>query len=55
VVTEEGLAAAAQQLLPWSGRPELPLPLPLQWQPLAEMFRRANGARASDWEEQLLL
>jgi hypothetical protein len=47
VVTEGGLAAAAQQVLPWSGRPELPLPL--QWQQLAEMFRRANGARASDW------
>jgi hypothetical protein len=25
------------------------LPQPLQWQQLAEMFRRANGARASDW------
>ncbi len=53
MVTAGVLAAAAQQVLPWSGRPELPLPL--QWQQLAEMFRRANGARASDWEAKLLL
>ena len=45
--------AAGLQVLPWGGGPELPLPL--QWQQLAEMFRRANGARASDWEAKLLL
>jgi REP element-mobilizing transposase RayT len=31
------------------------LPLPLQWQQLAERFRRANGARARNWEAKLLL
>lgn len=44
--------APGQQVLPWGG-PELPLPLQLQQ--LAERFRRANGARASDWEAKLLL
>jgi hypothetical protein len=28
---------------------------PLQWQQLVERFRRANGARASDWDAKLLL
>jgi putative transposase len=37
--------AAGQQVLPWGG-PELPLPL--QWQQLAERFRRADGARARE-------
>ena len=45
--------AAGQQDLPWGGGQELALPL--QWQQLAETFRRANGARASDWEAKLLL
>lgn len=40
--------AAGQLLLPWGGGgPDLPLPE--EWQRLAETFRRANGARASSW------
>ena len=40
--------AAGQLLLPWAGGgPDLPLPE--EWQRLAEAFRRANGARASSW------
>jgi hypothetical protein len=27
---------------------------PLQWQQQVERFRRANGARASDWDAKLL-
>ena len=44
---------AAQPVLPWGGGPELTLLL--QWQQVAESFRRANGARASDWEARLML
>jgi hypothetical protein len=43
--------APGQQVLPWGGRPELPLPL--QWQQLVETPRRANGARARVWEAPL--
>jgi len=41
--------AAGQLLLPWGGG-GVDLPLPEEWQRLAETFRRANGARASSWD-----
>ncbi|WP_254955946.1 MULTISPECIES: hypothetical protein [unclassified Cyanobium] len=41
--------AAGQLLLPWGGG-GVDLPLPEEWQRLAELFQRANGARASSWD-----
>ncbi len=41
--------SAGQLLLPWGGG-GVDLPLPEEWQRLAETFRRANGARASSWD-----
>jgi hypothetical protein len=48
VAAARGVVDPGQQVLQWGGGPELLLQL--QWQRLAESCRRADGARASDWD-----